>query len=99
MLVAAGALRTSAACYLPPAPPAVTGCQTEHHNLATEAATNATVAAKLEQLQARLAELNAGNFNPDRGQEDSAACTAAEAYGGYYGPFVTTTTAKTDTVM
>ncbi len=52
------------------------------------AATNATVAAKLAELQARLATLNSGNFDPDRGQPDQRACTAAAGYGGFYGPFI-----------
>ena len=41
-------------------------------------------------LSARLDQLNAGRYEPDRGQGDVAACVAAEAYGGFYGPFVGT---------
>ncbi len=55
---------------------------TEHVNL---------VASKpdvLANLQARLAALNAGNFEPDRGTGDRAACVQARKYGGFYGPWV-----------
>jgi len=55
---------------------------TEHVNLAAEQP------ALLASMQARLAELNEGYFSPDRGKPDHAACTAAKARGGYYGPFV-----------
>ena len=39
-------------------------------------------------LGARLAALNAGNYDPDRGKGDKAACKRAEENGGFYGPWV-----------
>ena len=55
-------------------------------------ATPRVVAAEPElarQLKARLDELNQGNYNPDRGSGDKAACAAAEdRYRGFYGPWM-----------
>jgi arylsulfatase B len=37
----------------------------------------------------RLRELNLGEFKPDRGKPDSAACKVAQrTWGGFYGPFL-----------
>ena len=58
---------------------------TEHDDLAEDPAQQ----VRLAQMQKQLAELNAGNFNPDRGQGDRRACVQAEKNGGFYGPFVT----------
>jgi len=55
---------------------------TEHENLATSRPD------VLATLQARLAALNEGNFEPDRGTGDPAACAQARKYGGFYGPWV-----------
>ena len=55
---------------------------TEHVNLA------ASKPDVLATMQARLAALNAGNFEPDRGTGDRAACAQARKYGGFYGPWV-----------
>ena len=55
---------------------------TEHVNIAASKPT------LLASMQARLALLNKGYFNPNRGKPDHAACTAAKARGGYNGPFV-----------
>ena len=41
----------------------------------------------LAKMQARLAALNAGNFEPDRGTGDVAACAQARRNGGFYGPW------------
>jgi len=39
-------------------------------------------------MMARIVEINATYFQPDRGHKDSAACSAALGkYGGYWGPF------------
>jgi arylsulfatase I/J len=56
--------------------------ETEHVNLAQ------SKPAVLANLTARLAVLNQGIFTPDRGSPDRAACKAAQANGGFYGPFV-----------
>jgi arylsulfatase A-like enzyme len=43
----------------------------------------------LQHMRARLAELQAGAFNPDRGSADPAACSYSQhKWGGFYGPFV-----------
>lgn len=43
----------------------------------------------VERLTARLAEVQATAFSPDRGQADQAAgCKAALSYGGFLGPFL-----------
>ena len=60
----------------------ILGDPTEHVNLA------AAQPALLAAMQARLAQLNEGYFDPKRGKPDHAACKAAKARGGYYGPFV-----------
>ena len=39
-------------------------------------------------MGARLDELNRGHYEPDRGKGDPAACKAAEANGGFYGPWL-----------
>merc|ERR1712196_715622 len=44
-------------------------------------------ADKKEELKKILADLNKGNFDPDRGQPQFAACTAGLKSGGYLGPF------------
>ena len=54
---------------------------TEHMDLA------AAQPADAVRLGARLDDLNAEHYGPDRGRGDEAACTAAVAYGGFYGPF------------
>ena len=42
----------------------------------------------LDSMGARLDELNRGHYEPDRGKGDPAACKAAEANGGFYGPWL-----------
>lgn len=55
---------------------------TEHNDLAGQQP------ALLGSMAARLAVLNKGNFNPDRGLPDRHACVVAAQRGGYYGPFI-----------
>ncbi len=59
--------------------------ETEHDNLA------ATLPGVLARMQARLAELNVGNFAPGRGTPDIGACVQAIKNGGFYGPWVNVT--------
>jgi len=55
----------------------------EHVNLA------ATHPAVFKQMVDRIAEINKGFFNPDRGQSDPKACEMAMTkYAGFWGPFV-----------
>eukprot|EP01061_Rhynchopus_euleeides_P023725 TRINITY_DN3848_c0_g1_i6.p1 TRINITY_DN3848_c0_g1~~TRINITY_DN3848_c0_g1_i6.p1 ORF type:complete len:518 (+),score=221.64 TRINITY_DN3848_c0_g1_i6:80-1633(+) len=55
----------------------------ERYNLAVQQAD------KLQEMMAKLAELNKSYYNPDRGTGELVACyVARETYGGYYGPFV-----------
>ena len=54
----------------------------EHHEL------SASLPSVAERMRTRLDALNAGNYDPDRGKGDPAACRAAESFGGFYGPFV-----------
>eukprot|EP01064_Diplonema_japonicum_P010618 TRINITY_DN1785_c0_g1_i1.p1 TRINITY_DN1785_c0_g1~~TRINITY_DN1785_c0_g1_i1.p1 ORF type:complete len:532 (+),score=127.75 TRINITY_DN1785_c0_g1_i1:635-2230(+) len=43
---------------------------------------------KLQELTSKLADLNKGNYNPNRGQGDPRACQQAIKYGGFYGPWI-----------
>jgi len=54
----------------------------EHTDLAS------THGIVLANLTRRLKKLNQVYYNPDRGTGSPAACSAAEQYGGYYGPFI-----------
>lgn len=49
---------------------------------------SATQPHVLDSMGARLDELNRGHYEPDRGKGDPAACKAAEANGGFYGPWL-----------
>jgi hypothetical protein len=56
---------------------------TEHVDLA------AAMPAKVAELRARIAELNATIFLPDRGTDDGAGCAAALSWGrGFWVPFL-----------
>ena len=62
--------------------------ETEHNNIAP------ALPKMAKEMRARLDALNKGNYDPDRGQGDPAACRAAkDMYGGFYGPWVGVTEA------
>ena len=61
----------------------LTSDPTEHYDIAK--ANPATVA----QMKARIAEINATAFSPQRGTADPSGCEVAlQRYGGFWGPFV-----------
>lgn len=49
---------------------------------------NALFAEVRDRMMARLKELNQGNYIPDRGDTDPAACEQVKANGGFFGPWV-----------
>ena len=77
-------------CGVPTTPP--TGKGGCLFNVFTDPTEHDDVAAQhpdiVASLYARLLELQTTAFTPDRGTDDGAACTAAMAYGGFWGPFV-----------
>uniref|UniRef100_A0A7S3FKK9 Uncharacterized protein n=1 Tax=Haptolina ericina TaxID=156174 RepID=A0A7S3FKK9_9EUKA len=60
--------------------------EAEMHNLANS--TNATHAAALQQLKARMAEVRETVYAPERGDLDPAACEANQKHGGYWSPWL-----------
>merc|ERR1712087_935210 len=43
---------------------------------------------KVDELRKRTEQYVLTSFNPNRGKPQPAACAAAEAYGGFWGPWV-----------
>ena len=61
----------------------VTADPTESDNIAKDRKED------FEAMLARVDELQAGVFSPDRGDKDDGACKAAlNSYGGYWGPWL-----------
>jgi arylsulfatase B len=56
---------------------------TEHNDIA---ATNPEI---VQELYARILEIQKTAFSPDRGSDDGTSCKAAlEKWGGFFGPFL-----------